>query len=159
MAETAALFWDKVLPDVTLCQWVTSFPFPLRDLLATHHQAMIKVLSITYRLISPKLIRKAGYRLTGGGTDAMTLIKRFGSVLNLNVQFDILFLDGVYVYRNNRFPRFQRVKTPNKKGATSAGSADQSARRSLSETPGLAIAGYREHLAGTWPSSKYGCHA
>ena len=44
----------------------------------------------------------------------MTLIQRFGSALNLNIHFHILFLDGVYVYRDNRPPRFQRVKAPNK---------------------------------------------
>ena len=44
----------------------------------------------------------------------MTLIQRFGSALNLNIHFHILFLDGVYGYRDNRPPRFQRVKAPNK---------------------------------------------
>ena len=37
---------------------------------------------------------------------------RFGSALNLNIHFHILFLDGVYVYRDNRPPRFKRVKAP-----------------------------------------------
>jgi len=32
--------------------------------------------------------------------------------LFLNIHFHILFLDGVYVYRDNRAPRFQRVKAP-----------------------------------------------
>jgi hypothetical protein len=44
----------------------------------------------------------------------VTLIQRFGSALNLNIYFHILFLDGVYVYRDNRPPRFQRVKAPDK---------------------------------------------
>ena len=39
---------------------------------------------------------------------------RFGSALNLNIHFHILFLDGVYVYRDNRPPRFKRVKAPAK---------------------------------------------
>jgi hypothetical protein len=30
----------------------------------------------------------------------------------LNIHFHILFLDGVYVYRDNRPPRFQRIKAP-----------------------------------------------
>ena len=49
-----------------------------------------------------------------GATGAVTLIQRFGSALNLNIHFHILFLDGVYVYHDNRPPRFQRVKAPNK---------------------------------------------
>ncbi|MEP5609701.1 MAG: transposase, partial [Marinobacter alexandrii] len=55
-----------------------------------------------------------GYRLKDGATGAVTLIQRFGSALNLNIHFHILFLDGVYVYRDNRPPRFQRVKAPDK---------------------------------------------
>lgn len=43
---------------------------------------------------------------------AVTLIQRFGSALNLSLHLHILFLDGVYVYRDNRSPRFQRVKAP-----------------------------------------------
>jgi hypothetical protein len=49
-----------------------------------------------------------------GATGAVTLIQRFGSALNLNIHFHILFLDGVYVHRDNRPPRFQRVKAPDK---------------------------------------------
>ena len=60
------------------------------------------------------LIHKAGYRLKDGATGAVTLIQRFGSALNLNIHFHILFLDGVYVYRDRRPPRFQRVKVPDK---------------------------------------------
>lgn len=36
MAETAALLADEVLPDVLLRQWVISFPFPLRYLVAPY---------------------------------------------------------------------------------------------------------------------------
>jgi len=58
------------------------------------------------------LIHKAGFSLKDGATGAVTLVQRFGSALNLNIHFHILFLDGVYVYRDNRSPRFQRVKVP-----------------------------------------------
>ncbi|MEZ7991725.1 MAG: transposase zinc-binding domain-containing protein, partial [Halioglobus sp.] len=112
MAETAALLSDEVFPDVPLRQWVISFPFPLRYLFAAHPQAMGKVLGIIYRAISTHLIHKAGYRLQDGATGAVTLIQRFGSALNLNIHFHILFLDGVYVYRGDRSPRFQRLKAP-----------------------------------------------
>ena len=87
---------------------------PLRYLFAAHPQAMGKVLGIIYRTISTHLIHKAGYRLKDGATGAVTLIQRFGSALNLNIHFHILFLDGVYVCRDNRPPRFQRVKAPAK---------------------------------------------
>ena len=42
------------------------------------------------------------------------MIQRFGSALNLNIHFHLLCLDGVYVYRNNRPPRFQRVRAPDR---------------------------------------------
>ena len=114
MVETAALLSDEVFPDVPLRQWVISFPFPLRYLFAAHPQAMGKVLGIVYRAISTHLIHKAGLSLRDGATGAVTLIQRFGSALNLNIHFHILFLDGVYVYRDNRPPRFRRVKAPDK---------------------------------------------
>ena len=114
MAETAALLADDVFPDVPLRQWVISFPFPLRFLFAAHPQAMGKVLGIVYRAIATHLTHKAGLQLKDGTTGAVTLIQRFGSALNLNIHFHILFLDGVYVYRDNRSPRFQRVKAPAK---------------------------------------------
>jgi ribosomal protein S27E len=114
MAETAALLADEVFPDVPLRQWVISFPFPLRFLFAAYPQAMGKVLRIVYRAISTYLIHKAGFSLKDGATGAVTLVQRFGSALNLNIHFHILFLDGVYVHRDNRPPRFQRVKAPDK---------------------------------------------
>jgi hypothetical protein len=103
-----------VFPNVPLRQWVISFPFPLRYLFAAHPHAMGKVLRIIYRAVSIHLLHKAGLQLNDGATGAMTLIQRFGSALNLNIHFHILFLAGVYVYRDNRPPRFQRVKAPNK---------------------------------------------
>jgi ribosomal protein S27E len=114
MAETAALLSDEVFPDVPLRQWVISFPFPLRYLFAAHPQAMGRVLRIVYRAISTHLIHKAGLKLRNGATGAVTLIQRFGSALNLNIHFHILFLDGVYVHHYERPPQFQRVKAPAK---------------------------------------------
>ena len=57
---------------------------------------MGKVLGIVYRAISTHLIHKAGLQLKDGATGAVTLIQRFGSALNLNIHFHILFLDGVW---------------------------------------------------------------
>ncbi len=73
---------------------------------------MGKVLRLIYRAISTHLIHKAGLQLNEGATGAVTLIQRFGSALNIH--FHILFLDGVYVYRDNRPPCFQRIKAPGK---------------------------------------------
>ena len=43
----------------------------------------------------------------------MTLIQRFGSALNLNIHFHMLFLDGVYVDgADGLSPQFRWVKAP-----------------------------------------------
>jgi hypothetical protein len=53
MAESAALLVEEVLP---IRQWVLSFPFQLRFLLARHPEMMGKVLSIVYRTLATHLI-------------------------------------------------------------------------------------------------------
>lgn len=44
----------------------------------------------------------------------VTLIQRFRSALDLNIHFHVLLIDGVYVHRDNRSPRSQRIKAPNR---------------------------------------------
>ena len=61
MAESAALLVDDVLPHEPLRQWVLSFPFPLRFLLARYPEFMGKVLGIVQRVLSTHVIRKAGF--------------------------------------------------------------------------------------------------
>ena len=113
MADGAAWLVDQVLPERPIRQWVLSFPFPLRFLLATHPALIGRVLGIVYRVIAAHLIKQAGYTQQSARTGAVTLIQRFGSALNLNVHFHMLFLDGVY----ERVPsgtglRFQWVREP-----------------------------------------------
>ena len=86
MADSAALLVDEVLPHQPMRQWVLSFPFPLRFLLASQPAVMGKVLGIVYRTIATYLTRKAGYTKATAQTGAVTLIQRFGSALNLNKQ-------------------------------------------------------------------------
>ena len=95
-APPAALLADEVLPERPLRQWVLSLPHALRFLLATNSQALTLVLGEVYRAISRHLIDKAGLTRTTGATGAVTLVQRFGSALNLNVHFHMLFLDGAY---------------------------------------------------------------
>jgi hypothetical protein len=80
--------------------------------MAAHPQPMDKVLRIVYRTLATHLIHKAEYLLMDGATGAVTLIQLFGSTLNVNIYFHTPFLDGVYVCRDDRPPRFQRVKAP-----------------------------------------------
>jgi hypothetical protein len=97
MIESSALLVDTVLPYEPMRQWVLSVPYPLRFLFASNPHVMGKVLKIVYRIISTYLIKKTGYNKKSARTGAVTLIQRFGSALNLNIHFHMLFLDGVYL--------------------------------------------------------------
>ena len=112
MGESAALLVDEVLPTEPVRQWVLSFPFQLRFLLARHPELMAQVLSIVYRTLSTHLIKKAGFTKATAQSGSVTLIQRFGSALNLNVHFHMLFLDGVYTEDDYGTQRFHRVKSP-----------------------------------------------
>ena len=96
MAETAALLVDQVLPERPLRQWVLSLPHALRFLPGTNPAALTQVLGVLTRVISGDLLQRAGLTRATGYTGAVTLIQRFGSALNLNIHFHMLFLDGVH---------------------------------------------------------------
>jgi hypothetical protein len=107
------LLVDEVFPAQPVRQWVLSFPYPLRFLFASRPAIMGQVLGIVYRCIATYLIKKAGFSCTTARTGAVTLIQRFGSALNLNLHFHMLFLDGVYVDgAKGSSTRFRWVKAP-----------------------------------------------
>lgn len=112
MAETAALLVDQVLPERPLRQWVLSLPHALRFLLARNPVALTQVLGVVYRVISGDLLKRAGLTRTTGHTGAVTLIQRFGSALNLNIHFHMLFLDGVYRVDGTGAPVFRQSAAP-----------------------------------------------
>lgn len=106
-----ALPADAVLPRKPMRQWVLSVPFALRYLFATDPAVMGQVLGIVYRAIASHLIKAAGYHHETAQTGAVTLVQRFGSALNLNIHFHMLFLDGVYVTTRERLT-FRRIPPP-----------------------------------------------
>jgi hypothetical protein len=112
MGESAALLVDEVFPEQPVRQWVLSFPFQLRFLFASRPETMSRVLGIVYRCIATQLIKQVGFSCKHARTGAVTLIQRFGSALNLNVHFHMLFLDGVYVERPDGSLLFCWVKAP-----------------------------------------------
>ncbi|MGY5395088.1 transposase [Acinetobacter sp. NigerLNRRAM0016] len=112
MVESAALLVDEVFPAEPIRQWVLSFPFQLRFLQARYPELMGKVLSIVYRILSTHLIKKAGFTKATAQSGSVTLIQRFGSALNLNVHYHMLFLDGIYTEDGHGKQRFHRVKAP-----------------------------------------------
>jgi len=84
----------------------------LRFLFAAQPQVLSQVLGVVYRAISTNLIKKTGFTVASRAkTGAVTLIQRFGSALNLNTHFHMLFLDGVYSFDRAR-PKFHRTPRP-----------------------------------------------
>jgi ribosomal protein S27E len=106
MADSAAHLVDEVLPTR---QWVLSVPYLLRYLFATNPQVMSQVLTIVHRVIGTFLIKRARMTVRSGAqSGAVTLIQRFGSALNLNPHFHMLYLNGVYDANGYFWP----AKTP-----------------------------------------------
>lgn len=111
MADSAAHLVDEVFPKRQIRQWVLSVPFPLRFLFATNPQVMSRVLTIVHRVISTFLIKRSGRTVKSSAqSGAVTLIQRFGSALNLNLHFHMLYLDGIYDSKGYFWP----VKPPTK---------------------------------------------
>ncbi|MFT7209862.1 MAG: hypothetical protein ACI9XK_000096, partial [Granulosicoccus sp.] len=65
--------------------------------------------------LSTYLINKAGFKISQAHTGAVTLIQRFGSALNLNLHFHVLFIDGVFSPKSNGNLRFHWVNAPTSK--------------------------------------------
>lgn len=86
---------------------------------------MGRVLGIVYRVIATYLVKKTGHTHQAAETGAVMLIQRFGSALNLNIHFHMLFLDGVYVDHLSRTARFLWVKIPTSPELTQLARASQ----------------------------------
>ncbi len=63
-------------------------------------------------LLSTHRVKQAGLRKAAAPTGAVTLIQRFGSALNLNVHFHLLFLDSVYAEDTRGAMGCHRVRAP-----------------------------------------------
>lgn len=94
MAERAKLLVDDALQGYPVRQWVLSLPIPLRLLLARYPKELSKVMQIIHRAIATDIIHRAGYLKKQANAGAVTYIQRFGSALNLNIHFHMLFLEG-----------------------------------------------------------------
>jgi len=70
------------------------------------------VLGVVYRAIARHLVNQAGLTRATGAAGAVTLVQRFGSALNLNVHFHMLFVDGVFVTDGVDVPVFRHVAAP-----------------------------------------------
>lgn len=96
MNEVAAHLVDSVIPHVPVRQWVLSFPFSVRYVLAYKPQLVTGVLAIFTRIVSNWIVKCARRCGVEGKTGAITFVQRFGGAVNLNVHLHSLLLDGVY---------------------------------------------------------------
>jgi hypothetical protein len=113
MAETAAHLVDHVLPDQPIRQFVLTFPFQLRPLLAVRPKIMGTCLEISQRATSAYLLKKAGLSKTTGVTGGVTLIQVFGGACNVNIHFHQLLIDGAYELNAEKIPEdFHKIAPP-----------------------------------------------
>jgi hypothetical protein len=104
MNDEAAHLVDRVLPKASYRQWVLSFPFELRCLMAFDQEITNYALRVMLQSISSlqkKKARQLGVNEPKVG--AVTFFQRFGSALNLNVHFHVLFTDGVFFEAEKEF--------------------------------------------------------
>jgi hypothetical protein len=103
MNEGAAFFVTNVIPQVSVRQWVLSFPMPARFWMARNPRLMSSLLNIfmraVHRYYKNSFLKSSGinHREYKIQTGSLTVIQRFGGALNLNIHFHTLFLDGVYI--------------------------------------------------------------
>jgi hypothetical protein len=96
MADTAAHLGDAVLPEVRVRQWVLSFPYRIRFLLAFDPALCSAVRGIFVRTILGWMRQRAeAAGAPAGSSGAVVLAQQFGGALNLNLHFHALVLDGI----------------------------------------------------------------
>jgi hypothetical protein len=81
-------------------------------LLARYPSELGKVLGIIHRAISTHIVNRAGFTNKQAKTGAVTIIQRFGSALNLNIHFHMLFLEGAINENSWGGTTFTRIKAP-----------------------------------------------
>ena len=96
--DTAAHLVDRVLPRARYRQWVLTFPWQVRFLLAVDGKFLSEVLGVFLKTLFAWMRlrgRRAGIRM--GEAGAVTFVQRFGGILNLNPHFHCAVPDGLFV--------------------------------------------------------------
>src|SRR5713101_5568810 len=117
MAQTAAHWVEQVIPWVPTRQWVVSVPIPLRYWMAASQDLTATVHTIMRTTIGQYYVNKAvtrGCARANIQPGSVTFIQRFGSAMNVNVHYHVVFLEGVYLDRATQGlkPRFITVEPP-----------------------------------------------
>ena len=117
MAQTAAHLVECVIPWVPTRQWVVSVPIPLRYWMAASQDLTAKVHTIIRTTIAQYYVNQAvkgGIERQQVQPGSVTFIQRFGSALNRNVHYHLIFIESVYCDRTDqgRKPRFLKGEPP-----------------------------------------------
>jgi len=121
MSQTAAHLVDHVIPHVPVRQWVLSLPIPLRVLLAAQPELVTPVLQVVQRVVRRHLLDAAELKVDEGHGGAVTLIQRFGSAANLNMNLNqrglladerLAFLNGVCATALSKMPDYPEAGWP-----------------------------------------------
>lgn len=100
--EISAHLVDDVIPRVKIRQWVITFPFDLRYLLAWHKKLRAQILSAVMRGLERHYLTQARAQ---GGQDpkyaAVSVAQRMDGAVRLNVHIHILCGDGAWVKTDN----------------------------------------------------------
>jgi len=112
-AETAADLVDRVLPVAPYRQWVLSFPWELRFLLAVEPGFLSEMLATFLRTVFAwQRLQGRRLGLRGGETGSVTFTQRFGGILNLNPHFHCILPDGLFVEGPDDAVTFERLPPP-----------------------------------------------
>jgi hypothetical protein len=99
-SDIAAWLVDEILPEAPYRQWVLTFPWELRFLLAMNPAFLTEMTGAFLRTLFAWQ-RGRGRRLClgirGGQTGSVTFVQRFGGVCNLNPHLHVLVPDGLFV--------------------------------------------------------------
>ena len=113
MHDTAIHLDENVLPQKPIRQWVLSFPFFIRYLMAYDPDITTRILRIFQSEIAKfyQSRTKKTFGVQVAKTGAVTVIQRFGGALNINPHFHSLLIEGSY-FKKNGILHFHRGHGP-----------------------------------------------
>ena len=93
-ADIAAHLVDRVLPVAPYRQWVLTFPWHLRFMLAVDRKFLSEMLRAFLRTVFAwQKLRGRQSKIPDGHPGSITFVQRFGGILNLNPHFHVIIPD------------------------------------------------------------------
>jgi len=97
-ADVAAHLVDRVMPQAPYRQWVLTFPWEMRFLLAVDRKFLTQMLRTFLRTIFAwQRLRGRQTGIKDGQPGSIACVQRFGGILNLNPHVHAILPDGLFV--------------------------------------------------------------